>query len=404
MKIKINRQKVISFAIAYMVSFLGLLNCVNAITNEIGINTAMDTFFMYMLLWGLALFVWLDSINKRNLKKDVLFITILLILLHMWTLLFFQENTKYILASTYTFSNSPLLVLFVYSFSGYVAVRSLNNYQYLLKYLKIFSYVIIIMSSIVFWGIEDSFAKQYMTLSYNMLLQVSYLIIFKPKEKKLLNVIIIGMGISIIVIGGARGALLGLIVVILFEILGIDKVGISLKKIFALSTLMVIGSVFYMYYEQILLMLIKVIAKLELKSRTLELLLYSEGDVSSGRVELLSELFENINLIGHGLYGDRVILNGIYAHNLFVDWIVDFGLFIGIVLSVLCIVLLILGFLKGDNISRKIIIVFIPNGIVSLMLSGSYLGQQPAFYVLLGVCVNQLFLVRKQSNNYLRQM
>ena len=77
-----------------------------------------------------------------------------------------------------------------------------------------------------------------------------------------------------------------------------------------------------------------------------------------------------------------------YAHNMFVEWIVDFGIVIGIILSVSFIVLLIKGLKNKQRQEFVYIIVFITTGFVQMMFSGSYLLQEASLYVLLGLGVN----------------
>ena len=398
MRVKFNRQKIIAFTIAYMVSFLALLNGINAITNSLGFNTTMDTLALYVIMWIMAIFVWVNAMTKSYFKMDVFWITLTLTIMLICTLLFFPQNTKYILSSAYTFSDNPVLILFVYAFTGYIAIRCLDKYQYLIQYLRVFSYVIVIISTIVFLEIKDSFANQYMTLSYNMLLQVCFLLEFPPSKKKWLNYIIVGVGMFIIIVGGARGAMMGLLTAIVLKMLGNQSRFISFKKVvISFFSVGILGYVLS-HYEQLIIGIYKFTTRNGLTSRTLDLMLYSTEDISSGRFEMFSEIFEQINLVGYGLYGDRVVLGENYAHNLFLEWIVEFGLILGGLLVFVYIMLLALGLKKSNGVSKRLMLIFIPNGLIALMFSGSYLGQQPAFYILLGLCVNSILACKNKGN------
>ena len=134
----------------------------------------------------------------------------------------------------------------------------------------------------------------------------------------------------------------------------------------------------------------------DIESRTFELLMNGGGDITSGRNRIQSFLLKKWTIFGNGLYGDRVLMkesqlfaeDTTYAHNLFVEWIVDFGIVIGIILSVSFIVLLIKGLKNKQRQEFVYIIVFITTGFVQMMFSGSYLLQEASLYVLLGLCVN----------------
>ena len=99
MKIAINNQKILSFSIAYMVSFLALLNVINAITNWMGFNTTLDTMVLYGGLWVMAAYVWINSIYKKACKTDVIVLLLTFIILVVVSYLFFPANRVYIHSS-----------------------------------------------------------------------------------------------------------------------------------------------------------------------------------------------------------------------------------------------------------------------------------------------------------------
>lgn len=388
MKLRINTQKIISFSIAYMVSFLGLLNCGNAITNALGFHTSLDTALMYGLLWGLTAFVWFYVVRRNRFENDMFFGVLFVASAYLITLLFFPDNTELIISSSYTYADHPILVFFIYSFTGFVAVRCLKDYQDLLRYLTVFSYTIVLVSAIVFFVIKDTFAAQYMTLSYNMLLQVCFLLVFPPDKNKVLNTIVIGVGMFIIVFGGARGALAGLVLTTFLHIFGFGKGWMTTKRVMGISLFLLGLASITLFYDQFILMIVELINGMGFESRNLILFLRSSGDISSGRFDMYTKMLEHMNAFGYGLYGDRLILDGTYAHNLFFEWLMEYGMLLGTIMSIGYIVLLWRTFKNGDNLSKRLLLVFIPNGLVALMFSSSYLAQQPAFYILLGLCVN----------------
>lgn len=133
-------------------------------------------------------------------------------------------------------------------------------------------------------------------------------------------------------------------------------------------------------------------------SRTLEMYLglgYEKGlNHYSDRAVLQEPLMKNFNLLGHGIYGDRVLLNGVYAHNVFIEWIYDFGVFGGGVIC-LCFIINIICKFKDlfiiDNKSSKILLAScISVMICKYMFSSSYL-HAPEFWFLLGLLVNKNF-------------
>ena len=396
MKIRLSIQKIMAFTIAYMVSFLALLNCVNALTNALGLNTPLDTVIMYAFLWALAIFTWVCAMRKSYFKGDVFLFAWIFVILFFVAYFLYPKNAEYVALSGSPVLDNPIIVFFMYSLTGYVAVRALHNYDDLLRYLYVFSYVVIILSALVFFFVRDSFAGQYMTLSYNMLLQTCFLFAFPPKIKSWLHYLIVALGVFIITFGGARGALMGLLVAILIKLIASGMKLTATKGIAVTVTFILTAVTVMLFYEQILLTVIYLLESVGISSRNLKLLLSTSGDISSGRFGVYYDILNNISWFGYGLYGDRVILDGIYAHNLFLEWIAEFGIVGGLILSVAFVFLLCVAFKKCDRLSRLLLIVFIPNGLIGLLFSGSYLGQQPSFYILLGLCVN-IVMCAKES-------
>ena len=87
--------------------------------------------------------------------------------------------------------------------------------------------------------------------------------------------------------------------------------------------------------------------------------------------------------------GDRVHL-GTYPHNLFLELLLQYGWVIGLFLCVLLLVLLVKALLKKNRPEFVFIVLLLPCGFFKLMVTGSYLNQEPAFYALLGFCLNAI--------------
>ena len=104
------RQKILSFAVAYMVSFLGILNCLNAITNEIGLHTTLDTVVCYGLLLASIVLGILMIIMSGKIKLDVILLLSAIFLAYVFTMLFFPENTEYFFTSISDFMGNPFYV------------------------------------------------------------------------------------------------------------------------------------------------------------------------------------------------------------------------------------------------------------------------------------------------------
>ncbi len=382
-------QKSIAFAAAYLVSFLAILSCTNALTNVIGINTSLDTVVLYGLLWGGLLLALWSILRTAYVKLDVLLVFLFLGVSYLITAVAFPQNIRFLYTSLLDYAQNPFYVVWLYSLPGYLLARHLHDYEQFSSYLYKLSYIVVILSVWTYFFSGESDANQYMTLSYNMLLQLVFLIYHKPKRWKLLHYVVIAAGVFVVAFGGARGALLGLLVAVFLLLM--SKNSTVKNKAVYMVVFLACAVLFWLFFDEIIRFLIKLLNGMDISSRTLELLLQDGGFSSVVRTKIYSLALQNINLLGRGLYGDRVMMQGMddsYVHNLFLEFLIDYGVILGGVLSVVVVWVLIRALKRASPALWRLIAIFIPNGFVALMLTGSYLNQAPAFYVLMGLCVN----------------
>ena len=111
----------------------------------------------------------------------------------------------------------------------------------------------------------------------------------------------------------------------------------------------------------------------------------------NGRLPLYENakyFIERSRIGGYGLYSDRVLL-GDYVHNVFLEFLLDFGPIVGIILSVCLIILIVIGIKNHikDKDFLGFLIVLIASEMIMLMVSGSYL-QEGFFFMLIGMCLS----------------
>jgi len=383
----IGKQKLLSFTIVYMLSFLCLLNCVNAITGTVlGIQTNLDTAILYILMFVLVFASLLRTVFSDNLKTDVVLLFFFWVVAFFMTYILFPDNLEYINNSLEDYAENSYYILFIYSVPAYIFIRYLDTFEYFEKYLKLFSYIVVTISVIVYFFAADSSANQYMTLSYNMLLQLFYLCLNIPKKHKIWHYIVTGMGLFVLIFGGARGPLVGLMVGIVINIL--FKQDDKNKRSFYIFFLVLFAVVFLFLYRSILEFIYNLLVSWDIESRTLEKLLFEEGDLSSGRFDIYKSIIDEISVFGKGLFSDRVILGNRYVHNLFLEWLSNFGIVGGGCLSIGFITLFIKTLKKNRHSNWIFFLLLIPNGLVGLLFSSSYLLQNPWFYAMLGFMIN----------------
>lgn len=396
LKIRINSQKIYAIIVSYMVSFMALLSLTNEIMNIINVRTVFDTMILYGIFYLLLILSILCILTRiRTVPIDVSASFILFGLFYFLTYFFFVDNRIYLFTSVWDYANNPMYYLFLYSLPGYIFIRQLKNYEYLKKVTTIFSYIIIVFSVIIFFYSPDSSAAQYLTFSYNMLFHMLFLIYNKPKKYKMIYNLVIILAVFVFTFGGSRGALLSFLLAIL--LMYIFRYRNDLRKIVLGYFAIIILFAMWGFRNELLAFLTEIIDYLSIDSRTLGFII--EGNIleDSIRMTIYQELLSKINLIGYGLMGDRMLLNGVYyAHNLFLEWLIDFGILGGTLLIIVFILILIKGLKNSNSIEQLYILMLLPNGVFELMFTGSYLNQTPALYVLVGFCVNSILRRKKE--------
>lgn len=199
-----------------------------------------------------------------------------------------------------------------------------------------------------------------------------------------------------VVASGARGPLVCVIFAAILMILG--KADLKSVKWWSLIIICVLlGISVYSYYEEILYILIRIFNEMNISTRTLNALLTESFTQSSDRDVLMNGVWKGSqsNPLGTGLFRDRQFLRpylgkvvsseGTYAHNFFLECILQYGVIFGVVIIIIVVRLLIKSFfyVKGNKEQFICYVVLVSSGFFPLMVSGSYL-QWKNFYLMIG--------------------
>lgn len=113
-----------------------------------------------------------------------------------------------------------------------------------------------------------------------------------------------------------------------------------------------------------------------LRSRTLGMLNAGNISYDSGREQIYTTCLDTIwnhPLFGVGLFGDRVLLEGAYCHNFFIEVLMDFGVLFGLAIFVVLICLFLRSLRATKTGNRDLLLVFTFGSLLPHMVSGSYL-------------------------------
>ena len=120
--------------------------------------------------------------------------------------------------------------------------------------------------------------------------------------------------------------------------------------------------------------------------------------VSDGRVDIREKVMAALAeepILGLGIYGDRHVAGGQYAHNVFVEILAHYGYLIGAIFLICLAVLLLraLRFVHKKKESDSLLILLLLLGCnLKLFVSGTYIAE-PFFFLLIGYAAS---LVRRK--------
>lgn len=382
-------QRLYCFAIGLLLSFMPFTLLLNGLCNEyIYQGFIYDTFLCYGLVW---LVVGL-SICKcfTNLRFDMWVFIALFGSVWAYTYMCMPINRYFMYQSYMDVSGNPLYQLYMYAFPGYILIRCINDYTLLENTLRKFSVATVWASIILFLFNFYVHETQigYMVFSYNMLPHITFLALGNSEKHTKGHKLLGYVGLLLILILGCRGALVGFGVSFILKLFFSKRSTLTkLVQISAISALLIIAM---FYFEDAVSLLINFADSLGINSRTLTYMQEGRFFDDTGRQSIQENVLAEIGWTGNGMYGDRLSDKhfGSYAHNIIVEFLCQYGYLFGSILSVALAILLFRGIYTKNFHVRTLIIVFMATGFTKLFFSGSYLNQEPSFYILIGLCTS----------------
>lgn len=323
---------------------------------------------------------------RNRLKIDCILLIVFFIIAYLLTVLFNQKNIPYF---------SELQISVILSIQVYIIIRSeLISFSVFKSIIHVVSRILCILAVLIFLLEKDTifFQRHYMDFANAISLVCGVLLYFGIMETKKIDFIFGGLLYLAILLSGSRGSLLTLsILICILMWLKMKWKAVLIVGILFITMLFVIE---LGLAENFLVFLTE---KFGIESRTISRILEADFFKGNDRFELYRYLCDKIiedMFLGGGLCADRYYLisgglekNGTYAHNIFLEMIVDFGI-IGFFIS-LGLLKLLFDFFKTvkDNNIKGFISVYIIVAFVQLMLSRSWL-TEPNFFILFALVIN----------------
>ena len=346
-----------------------------------GIGSGIQLFSKVMV--GVLFLYALPAVLKRSLGKfiGVYFVAILIFLVNY---LFFPQNHLYLKQLIF-----PLFGMCLPAFIYTMSLRDLDVFKRVMVKASYLVFFFGALLGIIIVSGNASAGSYSMALSYYMLLPAILFLdslIDKYSNRALLFSLI---SIFVILALGSRGAILCIVAFIALKMIRLIF-QVSYSKVFY-NLLVVVGLVFISFnLDKLFNMLYELLNKYDINSRSIKLFLSGEVHLS-GRDYIYENLIKavmNNPFLGLGLGADRRIIGkeGGYAHNFFLEVVVNFGVIAGGIAILIILFLLIRSLLSQNLNNYYLIIIWICLGFVHLMISSSYI-TDIKFWILLGLLI-----------------
>lgn len=333
-------------------------------------------------LSALFMAVAMVIVVRRNLIFAFASFTLVVLLIAI-TLLAFPKNTLFL--------KDGMFYLLLINVPTMLSIASVNKYDNIINSLMTISYVIFVLGVFYFLMVIGGtilFSTYNMSFTYYLLVP-ALMFLYK---KRLVHTLMFVLILIMMVILGSRGALFIALAYLFVSNKFFIKSNVFVKISFVIALILLLS----LNYSEVLLFLEN---RLNFTPRTLDLLTQGKIAVDSGRGEAFEMVWNNIlnkPIFGYGLFGDRLLLEGLqdnmHAHNFFLELFHAFGLIVGGIIVLILFFFGIIQYRTTNRENKKLIIFFIFLGFIPLLFSGSVLTDTWFAWVL-----GSLFFVYKNN-------
>ena len=365
---------VVDYLISGVVFIQSALVIFQQIMIEVWMMSPDSTTIYRVLLSGiLMIFAIMFSLRRAPLRFILVYGAVLMLLCAH--IILFPQNIEYIKTEASRF----LLPMVIPSALCLSTITNIENAE---KALYVISWVTLVF---VIYYIVEFFKGSFIIESYNMSFSYGCLLpmVSFYRQRKLIDYLIAILLLVIVLAIGSRGAAIVFIFYVFYDIFQSNK---KWSLIFIVGILLLFLSLptLSIYLDTI-----------GINSRTLTLLANGDINQDSGRSVIYNYFINLLNthpLLGLGLFGDRVYLDGYYCHNIFLEMLLNFG-YLG-VLFIWPVILIIIGwiYVNSNKINKNRIVCYTIVLIGPLLVSHSYLT-----YVEFGIYCGFLSLILKDS-------
>lgn|SRR5574344_573598 len=344
-----------------------------------------------VLLFVLAIIYAFPYLLNRIKPRDLLLV-FGLVTVYIVSYLFYPGNSKYLDEYAWPFIGCTL---------PYIFIGLSINYEKSEKDLRIISILAIVLGlvySLFISNPADELTQEYESqdAAYFTLPHILLITFIALRDKKIIDISVVLIGVFSLLGTGNRGSLACFAFFILCYILFLSRIK---HRFVVFSSLGLLAAVFIIYFEKIFLFIADLLSRVGFSGRIIRLVAEGEMLNESGRDNVRQILINAIKdgpLFGYGITGDNTLV-GMYSHNILIEFMISFGMFLGGLLFIVVIVLFIRAYIKAySKEAAAFLLLLVSIGFVKLFISNTFL-IEPFFFFLIGYSMQ---LVRSK-NRYL---
>lgn len=392
------RNKALAFFVAVVLWFNFLTNISSGISELTGLSVRSVTLTIRWI--SLITFFCILPFVFTRLKTRVVIFTAICAFVFLFNYLVFTDLNEYLSKEAFLF--------FSLGFTTFVALFSIDDYKYVLRFLTVSSHIItavvLLLVLLVNLGRISTFIATDESVPYSMgfgyaCLIPSMLLFYDFfKTKRVINIIEIGVLLFAIIIYASRGPLMGFALFAVFYL-----VRYFLNKRQYIRCILIVLSIilFVLFYKTIFIWFFGLFEDSFISTSHLKHTLESDDFVYlSSRNSiydiLIQEVFEHPFYV-RGINAEWPVV-GVYAHNIVLELIYQFGIVFGgafVCLILYRVVRTVI--LKGENDLEILCIVLMFACIPQLMVSNS-LWRNYVFWAWMAAIAKYLQEYRLQKN------
>lgn len=385
-------ERRLAIAACCFLAFPSFKDCVVLFGSLAGISSGIASAVSYAIL-AIVLLRAIPSVLKRMSWPDLgLFSALLFVLLASWI-----ANPSSVYSGLFV---GLLTMLLTQCLGMYFICRSIRDWEQCWRFMGIASLAILVMQGIILvipsnsGFLADSYSQSF---SYQTLPAAAYYLVSLFKRPRVLTLLLFIASVGLIVASGTRGPLAALagLAVVLFVL----EKRLGVWRIIIAGTIVVAVLFFQDLLIAVLAVMRDVFESLGLSTRILDVLYEGNFFASDERPILIRNVLHLISaspLTGYGIGGDRIAIatamggldevSGYYAHNFFLECLMQYGLIAGALIGVAACWLFMRAISSSSGAGRAVVLTMLGAGFAPLLVSSSYMGSS-LFFMCVALCV-----------------